>query len=119
MSHIQPDTHLPKTPKVKLYTILMLQSSTNDPTIITLKNTLGTIVWTRLNVGYYRGVLTNAFTVNKTFLSSSSSNNGNAGITTMTRVDASTIDLVTYNLAGAASDGVLNNCAIEIRVYES
>lgn len=52
----------------KVYTALLSQSGTSAPVATVLENTLGgTVVWTRTDVGVYRGTLTGYFVQNKTF----------------------------------------------------
>ncbi len=64
---MEPNTTLPKTPKVKEWVGLLSQTGTNAPTAIVLKNTLGgTITWARALQGEYEGTLTGAFTAGKT-----------------------------------------------------
>ena len=53
-------------PKYKVYTALLTQTGTSDPVATVLENTLGDIVWSRVGVGHYSGVLLGAFTANKT-----------------------------------------------------
>jgi hypothetical protein len=55
-------------PTYTKYIALISQSSTADPTVIELENTIGPIVWTRVSAGIYYGTLTGAFTVNKTYV---------------------------------------------------
>lgn len=51
---MQPDTILPKEPKIKIYSAKMYQNGSNAPEATILQNTLGyTPVWTRDNVGRY------------------------------------------------------------------
>ena len=55
-----------KPPKV--YKALLTQTETDAPTAIVLENTLGgEVVWTRTNVGEYRGTLDGAFAEDKVF----------------------------------------------------
>ena len=52
----------------KVYTALLSQLGTNAPVATVLENTLGgTVVWTRTDVGVYRGTLAGYFVQNKTF----------------------------------------------------
>jgi hypothetical protein len=53
----------------KVYRALLTQSGTNAPVATVLENTLGgTLVWSRLNQGVYRGTLTGAFPASKCFI---------------------------------------------------
>ena len=52
----------------KVYTALLTQEGTDAPVATILENTLGgDIVWSYFGVGTYRGTLTGAFTIDKTF----------------------------------------------------
>ena len=104
----------------KVYTVNMNQISTSAPTIVTTyENTLGgSIVWTRIGVGDYRGTLTGAFTSLKTVAFTSL-----AGAVSMTplfingeRVSNNEIRITTYN-GMTPTDGLMTNAIIEFRVY--
>ena len=119
MGHIQPDTTLPKTPKVKVYKALITQSGTSNPSIVILQNTMATtITIIRQNIGYYEILSTDEFKTNKTFAHCSSSQNSVKGIATITRQDDDTLVFSTIDLANAYSDGILSAAALEINVYE-
>jgi hypothetical protein len=98
---------------------LISQSSISNPTVIELENTIGPIVWTRVNTGIYNGTLTNAFTSNKTYgmINQVESN----GIAMAFRLSDDTFQIRTTNLASptaALTDSILNINTLEIRVYE-
>jgi hypothetical protein len=76
-------------PTYTKYIALISQSSTSDPTVIELENTIGPIVWTRVSAGIYEGTLTGVFTVNKTYVMISQ-----LDITTMVGAYAKTIDII-------------------------
>lgn len=66
MPHIQPDIHLPKTPRIKWYAALLTQLGTSAPTAIILRNNLGlTIAWTRTDVGDYKGTPSSSIDMEK------------------------------------------------------
>ena len=101
----------------KVYTALLSQTGTDDPVAIVLENTIGNIVWQRINPGSYTGTLTNAFTSNKTFL--------NAGpfqflYNTSCTFNRNNDDIVSLlnQTNNIIADGILDNTPIEIRVYE-
>lgn len=101
----------------KGYEFLISQSGTSAPTVIILGyNTVGTIVWTRTTTGVYVGTLVGAFVVNKTW--STSAWRANMGFGTLARTGADTIEIRSFNLAGAATDGILTAVPLEIRVYD-
>jgi hypothetical protein len=106
-------------PTYTKYIALISQSSTADPTVIELENTIGPIVWTRTSVGIYFGTLTGAFTANKTYVMLS--NVETNSIVMAGRRDNNTIQITTTNLhspTAALHDSHLNKNTLEIRVYE-
>jgi hypothetical protein len=57
------------TAGAKLYVALLTQSGTDAPVATVLQNDLsGPIVWSRIGVDQYKGILSNEFTLNKTFI---------------------------------------------------
>lgn len=104
------------TPKV--YTALLSQSGTSNPTAVILgSNTIGSIVWTRNSTGNYTGTLTGAFASNKTWLAISKGDGIGSFINgLLSRTSADAVLLTTSDNGGTFSDG-FNNISIEIRVY--
>ena len=106
-------------PTYTKYIALISQSSTSDPTVIELENTIGPIVWTRGAVGVYNGTLTGAFTLDKTYVMISQVEVD--GIVMAYRLTNDIIRIITTNLhtpTAALHDTHLNNNTLEIRVYE-
>jgi hypothetical protein len=106
-------------PTYKKYIALITQSTTNDPTVVELENTIGPIIWTRTAVGVYFGTLAGVFTLDKTYVMLS--NVETNSIVTAERRDNNSIEINTTNLHSpivVAHDGHLNNNTLEIRVYE-
>lgn len=98
-----------------VYTALLSQSDTDDPTAVVLQNTLGgTVVWTRLDVGVFRGTLAGAFVQDKTFAMVA---NTNAFTTYIFRVDADQIEINPADNTNTPIDNGLSSTSIEIRVY--
>jgi lysophospholipase L1-like esterase len=101
----------------KVYTALMSQTGTSAPTVKILENTIGSIVWTRINIGEYNGTLTSAFTADKSIVDLTSANqsthlSGGAS--------ASTNFVAIFSQAlvtGVLTDGVMLDSYVEIRVY--
>jgi hypothetical protein len=93
------------------YVALMSQSGTNDPNAIVLENSLGDINWQYDGGGSYEGYLYNAFPSGKTFIRISLSNN-TSEIVTAYRYNDSYVYITT-----GETNGILNNNAFEIRVY--
>lgn len=61
----QPPYYTPST-VIQEYIAIITQTSTNNPEVLIIKNTIGDIVWTREAEGYYIGTLADTFTINKT-----------------------------------------------------
>lgn len=101
----------------KVYTALLTQTGTSNPTVKVLENNIGAIVWTRTGIGTYSGTLTGAFTVDKSpvFLTSNNASTllsgGASGSTNF--VGISTQAAVT----GILTDALMTDSLIEIRVY--
>ena len=100
----------------KVYATLLTQKLSVAPASEILENTIGDIVFTKdtEGPGVYYATLTGAFVNNKTWLMINQPVSGNVRIY---RYDADTLVINTYNSAGSASDGILADCALEIRVY--
>ena len=104
-------------PTYQKYIATISQTGTLDPTVTILENTIGNIVWTRLGVGNYEGVLTGAFpNGDKTYLSISQVNSAQ-GVYYITWGSTSQIFIQWYDFSYAQTDSVLLNNTIEIRVY--
>jgi len=110
----------------KIYTALLSQTGTNNPTVIVLENTLGeSITWTRVGVGLYRGTTTsNIFTIDKTYYSPvvavSSTQNYPPPYNTYDALllENSPNDIhLESRFNGILSDDALHLATIEIRVY--
>jgi hypothetical protein len=105
-------------PTYTKYIALITQSSTADPTVIELENTIGPIVWTRSALGTYLGTLAGVFTVGKTYaMISNVEPNGVVRIeTALNYIQIITTDL--HNPTAALHDNHLKDNTLEIRVYE-
>lgn len=106
----------------KVYTALLTQSGTDDPTAIVLQNTLGgVIVWTRDSQGVYYGTLSGAFTVGKTFIPTTyfkQKQYQTPGWTYyINDLNSILIKSEQGDVAGNLIDGVIDSAPIEIRVY--
>ena len=99
----------------RVYTALLTQTGTNAPVATVLENTLGgTVVWSRTGTGVYRGILTGAFTSDKTFQVIGASNTSFILLSTS---GISEVVINTYKSSGTTSDGFLSKASYEIRVY--
>lgn len=101
----------------KVYTALITQSGVGgSPTVQILENTIGSIVWTWSNTGFYKGFLSGAFTNKKTWVSISPIVDPNTypivfELDAIFRIDSDYIGITTNG------DDKLLNTSIEIRVY--
>ena len=112
-----------------IYSALLTQSGTNAPVVTVFENTIGDIVWTRKNVGWYKGTLVVAFPDSNTLLPNDifiSIDGSVSGLIQFQLESGSddVIEIFTYDSGGSLADSLLKNLAsgrpveIEIRVYE-
>jgi hypothetical protein len=110
----------------KVYTALLTQTGDTAPTSIVLENTLGNVTLQYFDVGYYQIVLENSIDINKTFLyiGNGPSSGGRIffeeeGFKTITFFNSTTIVVFssTDGYSSGLSNNELENCPIEIRVY--
>jgi hypothetical protein len=93
------------------YIALVSQTGTNDPTVIILENSLGEINWQYDGAGWSEGYLSDSFPVGKTFIRINLTDN-TSEIVNAFRYDDSHVYIET-----GGTNGILNNNAFEIRVY--
>lgn len=99
----------------KVYTALISQSSSSDPTVTVIENTLGgTITWSRTSAGFYTGTLSSAFTANKTICLNNLTSTGSL---IFRRNSLNTVIINTFDSTAANQDDRLSGTCIEIRVY--
>lgn len=105
--------------KLKGYTVYaanLSQTSTSAPTADVFENTLsGTPTFGYTSTGVYTMTLSSEWVDNKTFVSINTWHKN--GFIQAYRVDADTISIRTYNTSLAATDAILEDTSIEIRVY--
>ncbi len=106
------------------------------PTVIVFGNSIGSIVWSWVSQGIWKGVLAGAFTTNKTVIFAQSvvynnpsiGPNGASGVSEVNEypttlitsmADNDTVNITQYELANTGASGKANvlTCDIEIRVY--
>jgi hypothetical protein len=97
----------------KVYKAAITQSGTANPTANILDNSIGDVVWTRVETGNYIGTLSGAFPPSSTLAIISAYENKGLSIAAKTNL----IQIYTYNDSGAAADGVLQGVSILIEVY--
>jgi hypothetical protein len=102
----------------KIYTALISQSGTSDPTAAVLgTNEIGAIVWTRNSTGNYTGTLSSTFINNKTWaIVQKSDMSGGAVNAALSRASDNALTLIVTDNAGSPTDG-LTNLSIEVRLY--
>jgi len=102
----------------KVYTAILSQSGTSDPTSIVLENTLGfTPTYQYSDVGEYRINSVAGFITNKTVVILGQMNNQLNGSVI---VDTSRINITSQDLSSGTpfgTDGLLANTLLEIRIY--
>jgi len=104
------------------YNALVTQSGVLAPVISDLKNDTGaTMTWTRTGVGVYLCTASSAvFTAaNKVqvFINPGKSSGGPGAFIEWERSSTTVIEVTTYTIAGVAADDLLDNGAVEIRIY--
>lgn len=105
----------------KVYSALLTQSSTDDPTGIVLENTLGDILLNYNAEGFYQITSSALFTTDKTVIINSynqtATNGTNIGFIRTVRSSENAVRIYTENTSNVASDGILNKTYFEVRVY--
>ena len=99
-----------------VYVATLSQSGTADPVATVLANTLGNIIWTRSGAGSYVGTLMDAFPAGKLFTNPNSAPGCYDSVASASAILAR-IDNDSIALNYGASDGLLSNFMIEIKVY--
>jgi hypothetical protein len=98
----------------KRYIATISQTGIAAPTVTVLENTIGDIVWTRTTNGDYRGTLTGAFPIDKTYLMLSNTDQCQVLIRWL---GANQIMIRTFDFSVNYLDGLLTYNTIEIRTY--
>lgn len=131
---VNPIINKLNNPSYKVYTALLTQTGTDAPVATILENTLGNIVWTRINPGQYMGTLAGAFTTNKTvspqfpalafesngtFTPISANGNPQLGWINMYCQNINEINIDTYDMTGMEEWSTIlgSTFLVEIRVY--
>jgi hypothetical protein len=101
----------------KVYTVLITQSGINNPTVTVLENTLGyTPSLSRNLAGQYEIGVTGTTIPMYSITENTTNINYVFRMTPSFNMGIYTIAIITYD-SGVATDGLLNNTPIEIRVY--
>jgi hypothetical protein len=101
-----------------VYTALVTQKTTDDPTAIELNNTTGaTMSWKRIGVGTYTVEASAAiFSEDKTIACLMGGSQDNSSVTWQW-FDDDTIEIYTFDSTQVAADAVLERYSFEIRIY--
>jgi hypothetical protein len=106
---------------MRTYRALLTQATVSPfgITAIVLENSLlGEIDWTRTSQGSFRGTLSGAFTLDKTYVSPHGVfDEQGLGLVHHRTSDADFVEVVVINNDGEQIDGELNKSPIEIFVY--
>ena len=95
-----------------------IPGTTGAPVATVLENTIGNIIWTRSDVGDYRGTLSNLFdNPDKTSILLDNSENASFAINIRGIDNPNTIYIQTKDVTANFLDGALYRAFIEIRVY--
>lgn len=100
----------------KVYTAILNQSGTNPPTVVVLQNTFDEeVVWSYEAVGEYRA--TNpAFTTSACVFFGA---NHSVALVTAAEAENGYLDIIPAAADLTIANGLLDDCPIEIRVYNS
>lgn len=105
-------------PSYKEYAASLNFGGASAPSVTVFENQFtGSIVWTYIGTGHYRGTLSGAFTENKTYLSLNPNSTGNSFYRNeFTWETANYLDIYTYNTSGSVANasGIMS---VLIRVY--
>jgi hypothetical protein len=100
----------------RVYSAIVSQTGTGNPTVSVLQNTIGEIVWTRTSRGVFTGALSGAFSANKTLVFVT---NGMAdtNIISGKQADINSVVVSQVNATTGAAADELGAVSLEIRVY--
>lgn len=109
------DGIIDKQPDIKVYTAILSQTGTNDPTATVLQNTLGgTVVWTHQGTGVYHGTFIGITMQNTaTFVSGNNFSNP-----TLFYTGTTTDAIIVSGTDGFATPvNGLDRITVELRIY--
>lgn len=96
------------------YHVLLTQTSTNAPTVTDFNNNFGTITWSYIGVGVYKGTSVGSFPSDKTSVIMNTG--GKLGYARAWRVDDDTIRVETYNTSFVVSNAILDQVPLIIEI---
>jgi len=96
----------------------LTQSGNAAPVAVEFENDIGTITWSRVSTGVYRGTAAaGTFTEDKTYITKVLESSSTDSIEVLTAWISATVLEITAKQSGAVADGLLTDTPIEIRVY--
>jgi hypothetical protein len=102
----------------KVYTAILTQSGTNAPVATVLgDNTIGNIVWSRVQTGNYQATLTNAFSPQNTTVFITPSHINFPTTITAYVTNNNIINITCADDSGTLTDSRIILSSIEIKVY--
>jgi len=107
----------------KVYTALLTQTGTSEPTAVVLENTFpGGMVWSRISAGVYRVAQLGAFTDGKTVSLQDQTRYKNIGgdqfySIYLYRISSSYMEMIILDDSNNPIEEVLDNKLLELRVY--
>lgn len=103
----------------KVYSALLTQAGSDDPTVIVLEDTLNAeLTWYRASAGVYYAESYGTWTLNKTAMKVGPLPDGSDGAYVQTKIDSEDqAYVIVKDIAGAGADDSLSLTFVEIRVY--
>lgn len=95
----------------KKYVALLTQTGTAAPIATILENTIGDIVWSRVEAGFYNGTLNGAFTIDKVLCFMVIGVNGGNTTIRFSRLNNNAVQIF------VGGDNDIKSATTEIRVY--
>lgn len=116
---IPAEDFLAQAKPYKVYSALLTQTGTNDPTAIVLEDTLNAeLNWYRISSGVYYAESYGTWKLNKTAMTVGPLADASNGAYVQTKIDSEDqAYVVVKNIAGAGVDNSLSLTFVEIRVY--
>lgn len=112
----KPSFRLAIIPEAKEAKLLISQAGTANPSVVSLKNIIGTITPAYVGVGIYRLTSAAKFTAAKTMVEISQNALDGTTLFKANWIDASTIEIRSYS-SGVLTNALLSNMPISISVF--
>lgn len=116
-----PDTRLPKIPRIELYSVLLTQTASAAPTVMKVlqKTTDAEFTWNRENTGTYNLISdTEIFEPTPHNWASITNSQNIPDISIVVEyISPTNLRVTTYNATPSPTDALLSNTFLEIRIY--